>query len=270
MEKTFEKINKLYEEYQRAIDLGENIEVAIKGFTWKIVLAALTPKGASQDSDLNVKEIKKSAYGKYVDEVRKVVIDCLKWFPESETRKNGAPFSKYLFKSLENAINTAKGEEIQEHVNTTELEKTNDEGETFSILDTLLEDNDTDPLGKSLIKEDLQKLIPKIQEEWKKDHDQMLSEILTVLLLKMEFDLTDIYRRLYRATLQNLLLYGFNYEILMNYTFIDKELLDAYSADHDFKPDFKEIVTKYNVDKSTVSKKLSRFFEPFKESLKNF
>ena len=98
----------------------------------------------------------------------------------------------------------------------------------------------------------------------------MLSEILTVFLLKMEFDLKEVYRRLYRATLQNLLLYGFNLETLMNYTFIDKELLDAYSSDHDFKPDFKEIVTKYNVDKSTVSKKLSRFFEPFKESLKSF
>lgn len=270
MEKIFEKINELYEEYQSAIDRGENIETAIKGFKWKIVLAALTPKGASQDSDLKVKEIKKSAYGEYVDEVRKVVIDCLKWFPESETRKNGAPFSRYLFNSLKKAINTAKGEEIQEHANTIGLEKTNDEGETFSILDTLLEDNDTDPLEKSLMKKDLQKLIPKIQEEWKKDHDQMLSEILTVLLLKMEFDLEEVYHRLYRATLQNLLSYGFKTEILMNYTFIDKELLDAYSADHDYKPDFTEIVTKYNVDKSTVSKKLSRFFEPFKDSLKNF
>lgn len=270
MEKTFEKINELYEEYQRAIDRGENIEAAIKGFTWKIVLAVLTPKEASQNSDLNVKEIKKSAYCERVDEVHKVVIDCLKWFPESETRKNGAPFSKYLFKSLGNAINTAKGEEIQEHANTIGLEKTNDVGETFSILDTLLEDNDTDPLEKSLMKKDLQKLIPKIQEEWKKNPDQMLSEILTVLLLKMEFDLTEIYHRLYRATLQNLLLYGFNPEILVNYTFIDKELLDAYSADHDYRPDFTEIAKKYGLTKSAASKKLSRFFEPFKESLKNF
>lgn len=270
MEKIFEMINKLYEEYQRVIDRGENIDAAIKGFVWKIVQAVLKPKGASLDSDLNLKEIKRSAHSEYVDEVRKVVIDCLKCFPESQTRKNGDPFSKYLFKSLKKAINTAKGEEIQEHANTIGLETTNDEGETFSILDTLLEDGDTDPLGKNLIKEDLQKLIPKIQEEWKKNPDQMLSEILTVFLLKMEFDLKEVYRRLYRATLQNLLLYGFNLETLMNYTFIDKELLDAYSSDHDFKPDFKEIVTKYNVDKSTVSKKLSRFFEPFKDSLKNF
>ena len=86
MEKIFEKINELYEEYQRAIDRGENIETAIKGFKWKIVLAVLKPRGASQDSDLNVKEIKKSSYCERVDEVHKVVIDCLKWFPESETR----------------------------------------------------------------------------------------------------------------------------------------------------------------------------------------
>lgn len=270
MEKIFEKINELYEEYQRAIDRGENIETAIKGFKWKIVLAVLKPRGASQDSDLNVTEIKKSAYGEHVDEVHKVVIDCLKHFPDSKTRKNGAPFSKYLFNSLKKAINTAKGEEAQNQANTSELDKTNDEGENFSILDTLLEDSDTQPLEKNLIKEDLQKLIPKIQKEWKKDPDQMLSEILTVLLLKLEFDLEEVYHRLYQVTLQNLLSYGFKTEILMNYTFINKELLDAYSADHDYRPDFKEIVKKYNVDKSTVSKKLFRFFEPFKDSLKNF
>ncbi len=265
MEKNFEMINKLYEEYQRVVDRGENIDAAIKGFTWKIIQAVLKPKGASQDSDLTVKEIKKSTYCEYVDEVHKVVIDCLKSFSGSKEE-----FHLYLFKSLNNAINTAKGEEAKEHANATGLEKTNEEGGTFSILDTLIESSDTDPLGKSLIKEDLQKLIPKIQKEWKKHPDQMLSEILTVLLLKLDFNIEEVYRRLYQATLQNLLLYGFNTEILMNYTFINKELLDAYSADHDYEPDFKEIVKKYNVDKSTVSKKLSRFFEPLKDSLKNF
>ena len=267
-----EKINELYEEYQRAIDRGENIEVATKLFKWKIIQAVLKPRGVSQDSDMTVKEIKKSAYCEYVDEVHKVVTDCLKYFDPNKPDKNGekSSFSDYLFASLRNAINSAKGQEAKEHANTSGLEKTNDEGESFSILDTLLEGSDTDPLGKSLIKEDLEKLIPKIQKEWKKHPDQMLSEILTVLLLKLDFNIEDVYRRLYQATLQNLRLYGFNSEILMNYTFINKELLDAYSADHDYEPDFKEIVQKYNVDKSTVSKKLSRFFEPLKDSLKNF
>ena len=267
-----EKINEFYKGYKNALDRGENIEVAIQNFKWKIIQAVLKPKGASQDSDLNVKEMKKSAYCEYVDEVHKVVTDCLKSFDPNKPCENGekSSFSNYLFASLKNAINSAKGKEAKEHANTSGLEKTNDEGESFSILDTLLEGSDTDPLGKSLIKKDLQKLIPKIQKEWKKHPDQMLSEILTVLLLKLDFNIEDVYRRLYQATLQNLLLYGFNTEILMNYTFINKELLDAYSADHDYEPDFKEIVKKYNVDKSTVSKKLSRFFEPFKDSLKNF
>lgn len=267
-----EKINELYKGYKNALDRGENIEVATKLFKWKIIQAVLKPRGASQDSDLTVKEIKKSAYCEYVDEVHKVVTDCLKYFDPNKPDKNGekSSFSDYLFASLRNAINSAKGQEAKEHANTSGLEKTNDEGETFSILDTLLEDNDTDPLEKSLMKKDLQKLIPKIQEEWKKNPDQMLSEILTVLLLKMEFDLTEIYHRLYRATLQNLLLYGFNPEILVNYTFIDKELLDAYSTDHDYRPDFTEIAQKYGLTKSAASKKLSRFFEPLKDSLKNF
>ena len=99
-----------------------------------------------------------------------------------------------------------------------------------------------------ILHERAEKILSYIDSEWKKKSDPMLSELLTIFILEKDFNIKD----------------------LVKYTFINKEICAAYSKDHDHNlPQDQEIAAKHGLTKSAVSKKLSRFFEPFKEHLKN-
>ena len=98
MEQIFEKINELFDEYLKTLNLA-NTETAKLAIEEKIIL---TVWKANKN------------YREYSVEVIEKVKESLKYFPDSKARKNGGEFSKYLFNSLQNSIGSTKGEESLE------------------------------------------------------------------------------------------------------------------------------------------------------------
>ena len=291
MEQIFEKINELFDEYLKTLNL-ENTENAKLSIEQKITLAVW-------DSNKNYRE--------FSVEVVETVREALKYFPNSEAFKNGAPFSKYLFFSLGNSINTSKekddfadtnggfyisddkyrrikkvkkvcddirkmypDQDLQESfiiekaeeildmdedeileclkmskATTTGGDLENDDGDKFSIFDTMLEGDDKNPLESALVAiEQVESVLRTIQKVWEKKPDQMLSELLTVEILRANLDIDN----------------------MEDYTFLNKEIYNAYLADPERKlPEESEIAEKYGMTKSAASKKLYRIRESLKK-----
>ena len=291
MEQIFEKINELFDKYLKTLNL-ENTENAKLSIEQKITLAVW-------DSNKNYRE--------FSVEVVETVREALKYFPNSEAFKNGAPFSKYLFFSLGNSISTSeekakladrngwqyisddkyrrvkrvkkvfddirkmypdqdlkdsfiieKAEEILDmdedeiweclkmsKAATKGDEASNENGETFSIFDTLWDGIEKDPMESELIKQEmLEVAFPKILEDWnaikKEDVAAMLSELLTVKLLEFGFDIDE----------------------LAGYAFINKEICEIHSENPQSELlEFQKIAEKYGLTKSAASQRLSRFLK---------
>ena len=300
MEQIFEKINELFDEYLKTLNL-ENTGNAKLSIKEKITLAVW-------ESNKN--------YKNFSVEVVETVGEALKYyFPNSDAFKEGIPFSQYLFGSLKNSINTrsekddfadkngglyisddkyrrikkvknffedirkihrknypdqedlkesfiiekavlALGmdeEEIRECLKMSKAstkgdEVSNEEGETFSIFDTLWDGIDLNPSENEFIaKEKRECILNKIQKEWEKKSDPMLSELLTVEILGANLDI----------------------ENMESYSFLNKEIYAKFLKDPEHKlPENSEIAEKYGVTKSAASKKLSRFFESLKKNQK--
>ena len=103
---------------------------------------------------------------------------------------------------------------------------------------------------------DTQTILLQVEKEWEKKwknkkYAPMLSELLTVHMLRK---------------------HGFDIDDLDGLSFTNKEICEIYAENPKSKLlDYQEIAHKYDQrSKSDASKKLSRFFEPFKDSLKNF
>lgn len=291
MEQIFEKINTLFYEYLKTLNL-ENTESAKMSIEQKISI-----------------EVWKSnpAYREYAVEVIETARESLKYFPNSEAFKKGVPFSKYLFASLGNSISTSEEKEALANKNgglyisddkyrrvkkvkkffedvrkmypdqnfdddsliekaeeflgmeeneireclkmskaaTTGGDLENEEGDKISVFDTMLEGDDTNPLESGLVaKEQLESVLRAIQKMWEKKPDPMLSELLTVEILRANLDI----------------------ENMEEYTFLDKEICKACLADLERKlPEDSEIAEKYGMTKSAASKKLYRIRESLKK-----
>lgn len=295
MDEIFKKINELYEEYANISD-AENTEREKLGKRQKIIAIVWQSKKNYKEHSLEV--------------VKTVIYSLKDFPDSDDCKKEGVPFSQYLIFSLDKAINTAKGEEaleqrtglsisdsdhrkirrinqcikvllrmnpllnenaIIEKVAATlkeeeseirslirlaksaslELEIHNDEDDGSLLIEEIHEDMvEKNPVEESyILHEKAEKILSLIDSEFGKKSDPMLSELLTVFILKQDFNVKD----------------------LVKYAFINREICATYSKGPEHKlPEDSEIAEKYGKSKSAASKKLSRFFEPFKESLKNF
>jgi len=293
MEQISEKINELFDQYLKTINL-ENTENAKLSIEQKITLAVW-------DSKKNYRE--------FSVEVVETVREALKYyFPDSDAFNKGVSFSQYLFGSLQNSINTSKEKDdladkngwqhfsddkyrrvkkvkkvfedvrkmypdqdlkesfiIEKAVMTLGMDEdeireclkilkattkgdevSNENGETFSIFDTLWDGIDLNPSeNEFMAKEKRECILNKIQKEWEKKSDPMLSELLTVEILEANLDI----------------------ENMEDYSFLNKEIYAQFLKDIEHKlPENSEIAKKYGLTKSAASKKLSRFFESLKKS----
>lgn len=285
MEQIFEKINTLFCEYLKASNLEntENVKLAIEE---KIILAVWgSNKNYREYSVEVVQEVKKAlaSFGSgdfcsYILHILKCKINTDKESEYYEKKNGGIYITEYTLGKINNLKDFKKKEENQNldtesfvkkaaeefkmkeskirdllrimNARRSGTETQNDEGENFASLENL-PDSDKNSLDDELIekeeKEGQGTLLPKIQEVWEKKSDPMLSELLTVYLLKeMGFDVEDI----------------------KNYTFVNKEICFTYPEKN---PTYKEISQKHGAkDSSAGSQKLNRFLKNIKESLKNF
>ena len=291
MEQIFEKIDELFDKYLKTINL-ENTENAKLSIEQKITLVVW-------DSNKNYRESSV--------EVVETVREALKYFPNSDAFKNGAPFSKYLFFSLGNSISTSEEKEDLANKNgwqyisddkyrqirkvkkffndfqrihpdqyfedsfiveiacqtlkmdeekvwecvkmwrasTKGDEASNEDGETFSIFDTFWDGIEKDPTESELIKQERWGAVfPKILKDWnaikKEDVAAMLSELLTVKLLGLGFDIDE----------------------LAGYAFINKEICEIYSENPQSELlEYQKIAEKYGLTKSAASQRLDRFLK---------
>ena len=292
MEQIFKKINELFDEYLKILDL-ENTENAKMAIEQKIYLAVWDAK---------------KKYREYSVEVIETVKEALKYyFPNSEAFKQGIPFSQYLFFSLGNSISTSEEktnladqnggqhisddkyrrikkvkiffedirktfpdqhledcdiiekavlalgmdeDEIRECLKmskaaTTGTENPNEDDDSTTLIeeqfDDIVDNNSIETMFAS--HEALEQTLSLLDSEWKKKSDPMLSELLTVFAL--ENGLTKEYS---------------------DYSFLNKEILDDYFKDPDYKlPEQQEIAEKYDQTKSAASKLLSRFWEKIRK-----
>lgn len=118
-------------------------------------------------------------------------------------------------------------------------------------------------------RENLIKLMSCIQQQWEKKKDLILSDLLTVYILENMFGNVS---ELVEKDKQESVLYD-NMDIFEMYSFLNREMVDKFFHDTSYKlPSQIEIGTMHGgVHKSTISKKLSRFFEQLKkiDELKN-
>lgn len=104
----------------------------------------------------------------------------------------------------------------------------------------------------------LKELLRNINEEWKNQKENsksLMSELLTLIALNMleNIHISD------KEELKS---------ILMRYSFISNNILDVYFNNVDIKlPTQQELGEKYNLSKSGVSKKITRFFEKINKNL---
>lgn len=290
MEQIFEKINALFYEYLKALNL-DNTENARLTIEQKIILAVWESNKSYRDYSLEVVETTRAS---------------LKYFPNSEALKNGIPFSRYLFNALSNSINTYRDkealadknggmyisddkyrqikkiaktfaelkkihhdlddssiiekaaailgkdpDEITDCLKLSQAAKTgidvkNEDGEEYSVLDTILDENEKNSLESWLVNKEKQEYIFRaIQKAWEKKSDPMLSELLTVKVLQAYLDI----------------------ENMEDYTFLNKEIYNSFLKDSKYKlPEDSEIAEKYKLTKAAASKTLSRFWDSLKKS----
>lgn len=128
-----------------------------------------------------------------------------------------------------------------------ELEIHNDEDdETVLVEEThgdMVEKNPVEEI--CILHERAEKILSYIDSEWKKKSDPMLSELLTVFILKQDFNVKD----------------------LVKYAFIDKKICAAYSKDPNHNlPQDQEIAKKYEKDKSIASRARKEFLTKIAKS----
>jgi hypothetical protein len=292
MEETFNKINALYAEYAKFSAAG-NTENAIKSIEEKIIIEVWKSQKKYKEFPVEV--------------VEKVRYALLKYFHDSDDFEEEISFSQYLFGLLKKSINTSREKDdfadknagntitdyLVEQINefkkvqkkypdldeesivkkatqelkikeskiriilkiirasTSGTETTNEDGEVFLNPD-IQENSDRNPLENWLIdKEKREIILTEFQKEWEKGKSNpMLSELITVTVLEC----------------------GFRFEDLENYSFINKEIRDAYFVENSKRklPQNQEIAEKYGFTKSAATQARKRFLEKVKDSLKNF
>lgn len=119
------------------------------------------------------------------------------------------------------------------------------------------------PSNQDLIenKEALKWILDKIQEHWERS-DSLLSELLTIDILSTMFGNSKT-----ETAISNAHDVYENYSIFQNYSFIKQDILYRFFHDLNYAlPTQTETGSKYNVGKSGISKKLSRFYEKLKQT----
>ena len=287
MKQIFEKINELFDEYLKTLNL-ENTENARLAIEEKIIL---TVWKANKN------------YREYSVEVVKVVKACLKSFSEkADARKNEGKFSNYLFGSLKKSIGTTKGKESLEQK--TGLSISDEDHELIRTInkciksllkmDPLLDENAIIGKVAVILKEDeseIRSLISlaksaSLELEIHNDEDDG-----TVLVEEIYGDMVDknpiedwfaSLKALEKALLLIdsewkkkpdqmlselltvfLLENGLKKEICAH-SFLNKEILNDYFKNHKLT-ERQKIAEKYGLTKSAASKILSRFLEKIRE-----
>ena len=147
---------------------------------------------------------------------------------------------------------------------TTETERTNSEGDTFSVLD--VEQNDQTEkqnitpetiLIENFTREKFPILMKEIDKIYSKKRDEKLSLILTVIFLRPYESRKSEHISFERPLSE---FYPEVFELLKDYDFISKEILTSFFGDTSYElPSQLAIAEKFNVDKSAITQIIKRF-----------
>ncbi|MBO7126623.1 hypothetical protein J6W78_03660 [bacterium] len=273
-EDQYSSIDRRYSEYADAVS-SEISEKAKEGMAWKIQEEVLKLKYQKYGQNIG--------YGKYSIEVFEKVHICLQSFPESKARAKGTPFSQYLCNAINKMIGYHLKKQALEEKNggitisehtlkmVSRLKKTLKRIDPNLTGELLVEEiakslgvkrntamrylqiitarrTEAEPAAPQKQTDSREKQIEKlceIEAAWKKKPDKMISEILTVRILKKNVDIE---------------------EDELNYGFIDTVILKEYFADPlNYKfPEEYEIAKKYGKSKSAASHALHRFLPDLK------
>ena len=148
--------------------------------------------------------------------------------------------------------------------NTTETDRTNSEGETFSVFD--VEQNDQTEkqnitpetiLIENFDRENFPIFMKEIDKIYSKKRDEKLSLILTVMFLKPYESRKSEHISFERALSE---FYPEVFELLKDYDFISKDILNSFFEDISYElPSQQMIADKFNVDKSAITQIIKRF-----------
>lgn len=288
MEHIYTKINSLFQEYLHAAAL-ENTENAKLSIEQKLIVTIW-------ESNRDYKE--------YSVEVVEKIKESLVSFQDSEACKNGGQFSKYVYRAITNAINSAKEREAVEQRNggihipdnvmkdikkikslQKNLQKMNPD---IEVTEDMLVEKAVAVLGidedgvRNLLKialsgtysfetpvnagEDNGSLQDVIPDENPSVTDELVKQDKCRLLFSQ---IEKHWRKKSDPMLSELITVkildaGMCIDNMEECSFLNREIYDNFQKDSHTLPDDSEIAEKYGLTKSAASKKLSRFWELIK------